>query len=205
MVCSPLRSERLASKREARQALEAATPLAIDGPRREKWRASDGAPLSTDDEDSRHRAADFAHGDQSSSMSAQLTPDASQCSLSSAMSITAVTVTTIKQEPRDESSNSQTGSRMGAGDTSDKKDSDEPRPRTPPVVVTVKKERKAPSGYYFSLATKAKAMAIDGDFDVESMPSARLLSKKEKSLCASLRLRPGHYIALKAMIVKVRN
>lgn len=41
------------------------------------------------------------------------------------------------------------------------------------------------------------------EFDINSMPSARLLSEKEKRICTSLRLTPSQYIAIKGLMIKV--
>lgn len=37
------------------------------------------------------------------------------------------------------------------------------------------------------------------------MPSARLLSEKEKRICTSLRLTPSQYIAIKGLMIKVSH
>lgn len=42
-------------------------------------------------------------------------------------------------------------------------------------------------------------------FDINSMPSSRLLSEREKKLCASMKLRPSHYISIKGLILKVTD
>lgn len=41
------------------------------------------------------------------------------------------------------------------------------------------------------------------EFDINSMPSARLLSDQEKRLCTSLRLTPSQYISIKGLMIKV--
>lgn len=41
------------------------------------------------------------------------------------------------------------------------------------------------------------------EFDVNSMPSARLLSEQEKRLCSYLRLTPSQYISIKGLMIKV--
>jgi hypothetical protein len=41
------------------------------------------------------------------------------------------------------------------------------------------------------------------EFDVNSFPSARLLSQQEKRLCSNLRLTPSHYISIKGLMMKV--
>ena len=43
------------------------------------------------------------------------------------------------------------------------------------------------------------------EFDINSMPSARLLSEKEKRICTSLRLTPSQYIAIKGLMIKVSD
>lgn len=41
------------------------------------------------------------------------------------------------------------------------------------------------------------------EFDINSMPSARLLSDQEKRICTTLRLTPSQYIAIKGLMIKV--
>lgn len=41
------------------------------------------------------------------------------------------------------------------------------------------------------------------EFDVNSMPSARLLSEQEKHLCSTLRLTPSQYISIKGLMIRV--
>ena len=40
-------------------------------------------------------------------------------------------------------------------------------------------------------------------FDINSLPGCRLLSEREKKLCASIKLRPTQYVTLKTLILKV--
>jgi len=43
------------------------------------------------------------------------------------------------------------------------------------------------------------------EFDVNSMPSARLLSDQEKHLCSTLRLTPSQYISIKGLMIREKS
>jgi len=87
---------------------------------------------------------------------------------------------------------------------------------SPPAVRDCNSSSSAPTAVVVTKSLKGDAITTSlGDshsksrglkeFDVNSMPSARLLSDQEKRLCSTLRLTPSQYISIKGLMIREKS